>query len=124
MRRLLSTLAVLAALAPAGAHAQLAMVADAPAAPAAIAAEAPAAGSASISLTAAGRAALADVRAEAAAKAVAPSAKGGSFGRPEALMIVGGAAIIGGLLVGGDVGYVVSVAGLGVGLYGLWEYLK
>lgn len=39
-------------------------------------------------------------------------------------MIVGGAAIIGGALVGDDAGAIISIAGLGVGLWGLWLYLN
>ncbi|MCE9603025.1 MAG: hypothetical protein K8S21_12550 [Gemmatimonadetes bacterium] len=39
-------------------------------------------------------------------------------------MIVGGAAILGGAIVGGDAGGIVSLAGLGYGLYGLYLYLQ
>lgn len=39
-------------------------------------------------------------------------------------MIIGGAAIIGGALVGGDVGTIVSLGGLGYGIYGLYLYLN
>lgn len=39
-------------------------------------------------------------------------------------MIIGGAAILGGAIVGGDAGGIVSLAGLGVGLYGLYLYLQ
>lgn len=40
------------------------------------------------------------------------------------LMIIGGAAILGGAIVGGDAGNLVSLGGLGVGLYGLYVYLN
>lgn len=40
------------------------------------------------------------------------------------LMILGGAAILGGAIVGGDAGNLVSLGGLGVGLYGLYVYLN
>lgn len=40
------------------------------------------------------------------------------------LMILGGAAILGGAIVGGDAGNLVSLGGLGVGLYGLYIYLN
>lgn len=39
-------------------------------------------------------------------------------------MIIGGAAILGGAIVGGDAGGIVSLAGLGFGLYGLYLYLQ
>ena len=39
-------------------------------------------------------------------------------------MIIGGAAILGGAIVGGDAGGIVSLAGLGYGLYGLCLYLQ
>ena len=39
-------------------------------------------------------------------------------------MIIGGAAILGGAIVGGDAGGIVSLAGLGHGLYGLYLYLQ
>lgn len=39
-------------------------------------------------------------------------------------MIIGGAAILGGAIVGGDAGGIVSIAGLGYGLYGLYLYLQ
>lgn len=38
-------------------------------------------------------------------------------------MIIGGAAILGGAVVGGDAGNIVGLAGLGYGLYGLYLYL-
>jgi molybdopterin-synthase adenylyltransferase len=41
-----------------------------------------------------------------------------------ALMIVGFAGVIVGLLVGGDAGTLVAIAGAAVGLYGLYHYLK
>ena len=39
-------------------------------------------------------------------------------------MIIGGAAILGGAIVGGDAGSIVGLAGLGYGLYGLYLYLQ
>lgn len=39
-------------------------------------------------------------------------------------MIIGGAAILGGAIVGGDAGGLVGLAGLGYGLYGLYLYLQ
>jgi hypothetical protein len=49
---------------------------------------------------------------------------GGGFGRPEALMVIGLAAIVVGGVVGGDAGHIAAVGGLVVGLYGAWLYLK
>lgn len=40
------------------------------------------------------------------------------------LMVFGGAAFVTGILVGGDVGTIISIGGAGVFLYGLWTYLK
>jgi hypothetical protein len=56
------------------------------------------------------------------ALAAAPRRGGNAPGVP--LMVVGGAAIIGGLLVGGNAGGAIAVGGLLVGLYGLYEYLQ
>ena len=41
-----------------------------------------------------------------------------------ALMIVGGAALIVGSIIGGDAGSLIMIGGAGVGLYGLWQYLR
>lgn len=46
------------------------------------------------------------------------------FGQPEALMIVGGAAVVIGLLVGGNGGGVLAFGGAVVGLVGLYQYLR
>ncbi|MEO7456286.1 MAG: hypothetical protein ABIY52_08485 [Gemmatimonadaceae bacterium] len=40
------------------------------------------------------------------------------------LMILGGAAILTGIVVGGNPGYAISVGGAVVGLYGLYKYLQ
>ncbi len=39
-------------------------------------------------------------------------------------MVIGGVAIIGGAIIGDDVGTIVSLGGLAYGLYGLWLYLN
>jgi len=39
-------------------------------------------------------------------------------------MVVGGAAVLTGVIIGDDVGTVIAVGGALVGLYGLYEYLK
>ncbi len=53
--------------------------------------------------------------------AAAPSR---GHGQPFALMVVGGAAVLTGVIIGDDVGTVIAVGGALVGLYGLYEYLK
>ncbi|MEP6730892.1 MAG: hypothetical protein ABJE10_09650 [bacterium] len=40
------------------------------------------------------------------------------------LMLVGGAAILTGIVVGGDAGHAISIAGAVIGLYGLYKYLE
>lgn len=50
--------------------------------------------------------------------------QGAGFGHAEALMIVGGAAFVAGLIIGGDAGTIVMLGGAGVGLYGLYLYLQ
>ena len=55
---------------------------------------------------------------------MAPVAAGGSHSQGTTLMIVGGAAILTGLVVGTDAGHAISVAGAVVGLYGLYLYLQ
>jgi hypothetical protein len=49
---------------------------------------------------------------------------GSGFGTDGALMIVGGAAFIAGLIIGGGAGTAVAIAGAAVGLYGLYLYLQ
>lgn len=41
-----------------------------------------------------------------------------------ALMIVGGAALLAGLLIGGGAGTALALGGALVGLYGLWMYVR
>jgi hypothetical protein len=45
-------------------------------------------------------------------------------GRNVAMMIVGAAGVLTGLLIGGDGGALVAVGGAVVGLYGLYQYLR
>ena len=45
-------------------------------------------------------------------------------GKPVALMIVGGAALIVGLVIGGDVGTLFAIGGALIGLVGLYQYLQ
>jgi hypothetical protein len=54
--------------------------------------------------------------------AAAPRRAG--YGQPVALMVVGGGALLTGLIIGGDAGTVIAVGGTLVGLYGLYEFLQ
>ena len=53
----------------------------------------------------------------------APARRGG-YGQPVALMVVGGGALLTGLIIGGDAGTVIAIGGTVMGLYGLYEYLQ
>jgi hypothetical protein len=48
----------------------------------------------------------------------------GSQTQPVALMIVGGAALLAGAIIGGDAGTIFMVGGAVVGLVGLYQYLQ
>ena len=54
----------------------------------------------------------------------AAQARRRGMGQPVALMVVGGAALLTGLIIGGDAGTVIAVGGALIGLYGLYEYLQ
>ncbi len=55
----------------------------------------------------------------------APAAPAGqNYGRGTALMIVGGAAVLTGLLISNSAGNAIAVGGAVVGLYGLYLYLQ
>ena len=60
----------------------------------------------------------------ASTKAAPAAARGGGRSHGEVLMIVGGAAILTGIVVGNNAGYAISIAGAVIGLYGLYEYLQ
>lgn len=45
-------------------------------------------------------------------------------GEGVALMVVGGAAMVGGLIVGGDAGTAIAIGGLAIGLVGLYQYVR
>ena len=56
---------------------------------------------------------------------VAPAApRRAGYGQPIALMVVGGAALLTGLIIGDDAGTVIAVGGAVVGLVGLYQYLQ
>ncbi len=48
----------------------------------------------------------------------------GGLGTGGALMIVGGAALIVGLIIGGSAGLIIAIAGAALGLYGLFLFLQ
>ena len=54
----------------------------------------------------------------------APPRGSAGLGQNEALMIVGGAAILVGAIVEGDAGKIFMIGGAIVGLYGLYKYLQ
>lgn len=59
---------------------------------------------------------------EARAPYAAPRRAG--YGQPVALMVVGGAGLLTGLIIGGGAGTAIAVGGAVVGLYGLYEFLQ
>jgi len=68
---------------------------------------------------------VAGVRISRPATAVSPmAASGAGLSQSQALMIVGGAAILVGAIVGDTAGTVFMVGGAVVGLYGLYKYLQ
>lgn len=69
-------------------------------------------------------AATAGVKNVAQTNAAAPPAQGKYYDQGTKLMIVGGAAILTGIVVGGQAGHAISIVGAVVGLYGLYKYLQ
>ena len=57
-------------------------------------------------------------------KTAAPYSAGKYYDQGTKLMIVGGAAILTGIVVGGDAGHAISIVGAVIGLYGLYKYLE
>jgi hypothetical protein len=56
--------------------------------------------------------------------ALAAAARNQGLGKPVALMLVGGGALLAGLIIGGDAGTVIAIAGVVIGLIGLYQYLQ
>jgi hypothetical protein len=54
----------------------------------------------------------------------AAPARHAGYGQPVALMVVGGAALITGLIIGDSAGTAIAVGGAVVGLVGLYQYLQ
>jgi hypothetical protein len=90
------------------------------------AAPAPAAPQPAVTPVAAGPtvdAAALGVRHTPATKDAAPARRGG-YGQPVALMVVGGAAVLVGLIIGNGAGAAIAVGGAVIGLVGLYQYLQ
>lgn len=121
MRNLFATLALAAALAPVAVIAQGS--ADlAPTSPAPVVATAQAQQSAMVRADVAGVHARNDASSPLVVSAAA--AEGLNQGEGVALMAVGGAGLVAGLLIGGNAGSAVAIGGLAVGLIGLYEYVR
>jgi hypothetical protein len=60
----------------------------------------------------------------AAERADAAGAAQPRMGEPMAMMIVGGAALVAGLIIGGGPGTVLALGGAVIGLVGLYQYLR
>jgi len=57
-------------------------------------------------------------------EALAAAARRQGMGQPMALMIVGGAALLAGVIIGGDAGTLIAIGGVVCGLIGLYQYLQ
>jgi len=120
--RLAFRVALVAALVAGSAHSVQAQQALAPRAPKAdVAAAVPR--SAGPTLDAAAVAVRQPVS-QAALSANATMQRRKGYGQPIALMVVGGAALLTGLIIGDDAGTVIAVSGAVIGLYGLYQYLQ
>ena len=104
----------LCALSPRGAEAQVSVMQIQPQATAAAAA-APAAGPTLASMP---------VAVQATPPSASASPPNATTRQNQAIMIVGGAAILVGIIIGGDTGTVFVVGGAIAGLYGLYRYLQ
>ena len=109
-------LGVAASTTPRSAMAQDAMLAPASTAPTVATQTAPTAGPTM-------QAASVAVRHVAPTTTAAPARRAG-YGQPVALMVVGGAAVLAGLIIGGGAGTAIAVGGAVVGLVGLYQYLQ
>lgn len=121
MRNRFVSLALAAALAPAALFAQSA-TALAPASPVPAVSTAPAASSSMVRSDVAGIQVKADANAPLVVSSAA--AEGLHQGEGVALMAVGGAGLVAGLLIGDSAGTAIAIGGLAVGLVGLYEYVR
>jgi hypothetical protein len=92
--------------------------------PAPSSADAPAATPAAVPAGPSMEAATAGIHAHVVADDHSADRHGTGLGTGGALMIVGGAALIIGLIIGGGAGLVVAIAGAALGLYGLFLFLQ
>ncbi|HWG33350.1 MAG TPA: hypothetical protein VN650_04220 [Gemmatimonadaceae bacterium] len=124
MRHLFASLAVAVALAPAALTAQSfsGPATLAPASPAPVVASAPANAPSMVRPDVAGINVKADANAPLAVNTAA--AAGLHQGEGVALMAVGGAGLVAGLLIGDNAGTAIAIGGLAVGLVGLYEYVR
>lgn len=116
-RGALFALAAFALAVPASARAQNALAVTGESAPVAASPVGPTVAAASVAVQAL-PAASADASAEAAMQSRA------GLGQSRALMFVGLATLIAGAVIGGDAGTIIMVAGAGIGLWGLYQYLQ
>lgn len=130
MKNLFASLALAVAFAPAAASAQ-SLTALAPSSPVPAVATAPATAPATTAPAAAPstvRPDIAGIHAKSDANAPlavnSAAAEGLNQGEGVALMAVGGAGLIAGLLIGGNAGAAVAIGGVAVGLIGLYEYVR
>ena len=121
MRHLFATLALAAALAP-GVLAAQSSAALAPISPVPVVATAPAAPTAMVRPDVAGISTKSD--ANAALVVSSAASEGLHQGEGVALMAVGGAGLVAGLLIGNSAGTAVAIGGLAIGLVGLYEYVR
>ncbi|MES2359659.1 MAG: hypothetical protein V4529_15090 [Gemmatimonadota bacterium] len=124
MRHLFASLAVAVALAPAALTAQSfsGPATLVPASPAPVVASAPATAPSMVRPDVAGINVKADANAPLAVNTAA--AAGLHQGEGVALMAVGGAGLVAGLLIGDSAGTAIAIGGLAVGLVGLYEYVR
>lgn len=121
MRNLFASLALAAAFAPAIMSAQ-SVTALAPVSPVPAVATAPASAPSMTRADVAGIQAKSDANAPLVVNTMA--AAGLHQGEGVALMAVGGAGLVAGLLIGDDAGTAIAIGGLAVGLIGLYEYVR
>ncbi len=125
MRNLFASLALAAAFAPGALSAQ-SSAALSPESPVPVVATAPTASSATSSAMV--RSDVAGIRTQPNTNAPlvvsSAAAQGLNQGEGVALMAVGGAGLVAGLLIGGNAGSAVAIGGLAVGLIGLYEFVR
>ena len=121
MRHLFASLALAAVIAPAALSAQ-SSIALTPISPVPAVATTPAPSSSMIRANVAGIQTKADANAPLVVNSAA--AAGLHQGEGVALMAVGGAGLVAGLLIGDNAGTAIAIGGLAVGLVGLYEYVR